>query len=58
MAATTLMTPTQPSAVVLLAQLERDDRDLYAAFLRHQYFLPVPNRLRVGKPAAVIDEND
>jgi CheY-like chemotaxis protein len=34
--------PSPQSAVVLLAQPERDDRDIYAEFLRDHYFLPVP----------------
>lgn len=35
-------TATTPTAVVLLAQPQHDDRDLYAEFLRARRFLPVP----------------
>jgi len=33
---------TTPSAIVLLAQPERDDRDVYSESLRRRCFLPVP----------------
>ena len=36
------LTATAPSAVVLLAQPQHDDRNIYAAFLRARRFLPVP----------------
>ncbi len=36
-----MASPTTP-VIVLLVQPERDDRDMYAEFLRHHGFLPLP----------------
>jgi two-component system cell cycle response regulator DivK len=48
-----------PELVVLLVQPERDDREMYAEFFRHQGWLPIPvstagDALRVAPIADVI----